>query len=129
MINEPNIKFITNRNVELTKPFKDSVSVYGIEFKFDIPKGFVTDGASIPDIFWGFPFKFTPFQGETFPAAVVHDYLYDIEVFDKVISDEVFYQLMKKYDTPKYKRTLYYLAVHWFGRYSKHKRNKKTYEK
>ncbi|MBK1999948.1 DUF1353 domain-containing protein [Campylobacter sp. 2018MI35] len=37
-----------------------------------VPKGFKTDGASIPRIFWSF---YPPFKSEYFSACVIHDYL------------------------------------------------------
>ncbi|EAH5044254.1 DUF1353 domain-containing protein [Campylobacter coli] len=37
-----------------------------------IPKGFKTDGASIPRIFWSF---YPPFKSEYFSACVIHDFL------------------------------------------------------
>ena len=39
-----------------------------------VPCGFLTDGASVPRIFWNI---FDPF-GPYFPAALVHDYLYSL---------------------------------------------------
>ena len=38
-----------------------------------VPKGFVTDGASIPRIFW----VYLPRHGKYTKAAVVHDFLYN----------------------------------------------------
>jgi len=38
-----------------------------------IPKGFVTDGASCPQILWAFC---SPMSGNQAEAAVLHDYLY-----------------------------------------------------
>jgi hypothetical protein len=41
-----------------------------------IPKGFVTDGASVPRMFWGF---FPPVL-DYFGASILHDYLLSISV-------------------------------------------------
>lgn len=37
-----------------------------------VPVGFVTDGASVPRIFW----SIFPHDGGTFPAAIIHDWEY-----------------------------------------------------
>ena len=37
-----------------------------------VPKGYTTDGASIPRIFWSF---YPPYKSEYFSACVLHDYL------------------------------------------------------
>lgn len=44
---------------------------------YTIPAGYETDKASIPSIFWGFPFGFTP-DGKHSDAALWHDFLCDL---------------------------------------------------
>jgi hypothetical protein len=46
------------------------ISSYGT---ITVPTGFITDGASVPRMFWPI---FDPFGGDYFHAAIVHDYLY-----------------------------------------------------
>ncbi len=46
---------------------REVLSICGV----DVPRGFVTDGASVPRLFW----IFFPPVCRYFPAAVVHDYL------------------------------------------------------
>lgn len=41
-------------------------------FNAVVPKGFKTDGASIPRLFWSL---FPPFKSEYFSACVIHDFL------------------------------------------------------
>ena len=61
-----------------------------------IPKGFFTDGASVPRIFWNI---FSPW-GSYFSAALVHDYLYskdsndDFPVDDRAVADKIFKEAM-----------------------------------
>ncbi|EAK1059721.1 DUF1353 domain-containing protein [Campylobacter jejuni] len=43
-----------------------------LSFKGIVPKGFKTDGASIPRLFWSL---FPPFKSEYFSACAVHDFL------------------------------------------------------
>jgi hypothetical protein len=118
LFNEPHIEFITDRNVRIVTKFEVDFECNKECYSFTIPEGFITDGASIPDIFWGFPFYFTPFQGKTLPAAVVHDYFYSNKIPDKKLADWCFLQLLKKYKVGYFKRSMYYLAVHLFGRYN-----------
>ena len=40
--------------------------------KFIIPKGYTTDGASVPRIFWSI---YPPYKPEWLTACVIHDYL------------------------------------------------------
>ncbi len=44
---------------------------------YKIPKGYVYDKASVPPIFWGFPFYYMP-DGTCSLAALEHDFLCDI---------------------------------------------------
>ena len=50
-----------------------------------LPKGFVTNGPSIPRLFW----PFFPPHGRTFEASVVHDYLYDSRTFQDTLGRDV----------------------------------------
>jgi len=56
-----------------------------------IPRGFVTDLASTPNIFWS---KYPPF-GKYMIAAVLHDYLYWIQVCERPDADKILYQTMR----------------------------------
>lgn len=91
---------------ELVKPFKTSIYNYEIV----VPKGFKTDLASTPRLLW----VLLPPFGRYSQAAVVHDYLYRIE-HDRKEADAIFYELMLRYDTYKWKARLMWLAVRLFG--------------
>jgi len=45
-----------------------------------VPKGYITNGADIPRIFWSF---IPPYSPELLPAIVVHDFLCDLELYEK----------------------------------------------
>ena len=84
----------------------------------DIPKGFVTDFASVPRIMWPI---ISPW-GKHKVAAVVHDYLYrqhtldlDLNEISRKQCDRVFRLLMKRSGVAWWKRTLMYTAVRLFG--------------
>jgi len=76
-----------------------------------VPKGFVTDFASIPQLFW----SIAPPTGKYASAAVVHDYLYATHTTTKAVADKVFLILMQRYGVGYIKRKIMYYAVRMFG--------------
>ena len=54
-----------------------------------VPKGYETNGADVPRIFWSF---FPPYRSDYLPAVVVHDYLCDIGEYKK--ADDYFEAIM-----------------------------------
>lgn len=94
------------------------VYVYEINgYRITVPKGFITDGASVPDILKPI---YNPF-GRYFPAAVVHDYLYskynDIGI-NRTLADKIFNFIMKELKIDRSTRRKFYLAVRCFGEMS-----------
>lgn len=78
-----------------------------------VPKGFVTDGASIPRVFWNI---LSPF-GDYFGAAVIHDFLYSKfnKDFSRDEADAIFLEGMTASGVPFLRRTTIYTAVRLFG--------------
>jgi len=79
-----------------------------------VPRGFVTDFASIPRIFW----NILPPFGDYSPAAVVHDWLYSLGVdgeLGRKYADNAFLELMTRAGETWWKRTAMYQAVRMFG--------------
>jgi len=77
-----------------------------------IPKGFRTDGASIPRLFWRIIGH--PFEPKVARAAVVHDYLYSKEcdlVMDRKKADRAFRNILKSDGVGVIKRNLMYFGV------------------
>jgi len=56
-----------------------------------IPKGYVTNGADIPRIFWSI---FPPNKSDFLPAVVVHDFLMD-SGYDALEADKIFRQILR----------------------------------
>ncbi len=76
-----------------------------------VPKGFVTDCASIP-----FPVKmFIPVSGLYNQAAVLHDYLYATQTRSRKESDDIFLEAMTVLGVNVIKRKLMYWAVRMFA--------------
>lgn len=56
-----------------------------------VPRGFVTDLASVPRLFWA---KYPPI-GRYAYAAVVHDYLYWVQTTSKEVADKIMMEAMR----------------------------------
>lgn len=90
-----------------------------------VPKGRVTDFASIPRVFWNLE---APFQLSC-GAPTVHDELYrhgglitirtatgeQVKRFTKADADAFFLDLMTQFGVPRWRRYSAYYAVRWFG--------------
>lgn len=104
------VRKVTDDDFELLSEFIYQES--GNKF-IKVPKGFRTDGASIPKPFWsivGNPFE------EYMEAAVIHDYLYRTGTGTKKHADKVFLQAMKDSGVNPIKRRTMYYAVKFFGK-------------
>ena len=75
---------------------------------FTIPKGFITDGASIPRIFWSV--FGGPFCPKNLEASVQHDFLIHMRV-DGSQRDLQFYSTLVDNNTDKWKARLMYIGV------------------
>ena len=83
-------------------------------YRITVPKGFITDLASVPRSFWTI---FPPF-GRYTPAAVIHDFLYskyNTTGINRTLSDKIFLQSMKELGVGFLKRKAMYKAVRFFG--------------
>ena len=83
--------------------------------KYIVPKGFETDGASIPRIFWSI--AGCPLKAKYVKAAILHDYLYSKN--SKISFHQAnlaFYRNMRRAGIPKLKAKLMYKAVEIFGK-------------
>jgi hypothetical protein len=86
-----------------------------------VPQGYVTDFASIPQIFW----NILPPWGVYGKAAVIHDYLYGIQgnyankpkpqIFTRKECDLIFLDAMKVLGVNWLTRRIMYSAVRTFG--------------
>lgn len=96
----------------LTRPITWSPDSPNSNFKpVTVPKGFVTDLASIPPFFF---FALRPDGKYTHPA-IVHDYLYWTQTVSRKEADEIFRIGLKEFDTGKIQSIGIYKAVRWGG--------------
>ncbi|ATV57132.1 hypothetical protein CTM68_05255 [Fusobacterium pseudoperiodonticum] len=105
------VKDLMNGKFELVDDY-----VYQIEeYRIRVPKGFVTDYASIPRIFRPIVLPYGKHSG----ASVVHDYLYskgcDLNI-ERKKADKIFLEILKEEGVNPILDRLMYIAVRCFGK-------------
>ena len=96
--------------VQLIRPLVYRLRIEGMRNIIVVPKGFISDGATIPRFLWP---KFPP-DGPWLRAAVVHDYLCEIHC-PQWMSDAIFRNVMRADGVPLWKRRGIFYAVRVFG--------------
>ncbi len=112
-------------------PFGDSIHwvlvtplryrVGELQERITIPKGFVTDLASVPQIFW----SVLPKTDKYMSAAILHDYLYWDQRCTQQQADALLKQAMDEFGVSAEKSSTVYDAVRFFGA-SSWKQNRKN---
>lgn len=121
-------KHLGKRKYRLVQPFYYTVTVYGREYCLYVPKGFVTDLASVPQMLWSF--GLSP-SGPWVPASVVHDWLCDYKGYIRLCKDgkptaevikltnreshKLFDRINQAEKVGWFTRTIMHKAVSWFG--------------
>ena len=82
---------------------------------FTIPRGFESDGASVPRFFWRLVCP--PLDHRAVRAGVAHDYIYRTHPagWTKKEADQMFYDLLVSDGVPRFRAYLAYLGVELFG--------------
>lgn len=80
---------------------------------YTVPVGFITDGASIPKIFWSW--IGSPYTGHYRRAALIHDYLYFTQIARRSYADRIFLEAMKYLGVSFWKRRTMWFAVRSWG--------------
>lgn len=118
------LEYIDGHIWELTAPFEYCVGSKDSNVKVIIPKGFITDFASVPKILW----NLLPPTGSYGKAAVVHDYLYQhpwVTIYDvpaqptwfrtelkiRKECDEILNEAMQVLNVGKWTRRMVYTGV------------------
>ena len=80
-----------------------------------VPRGFESDGASVPRLFWRLVFP--TIDPQALRAAIAHDYIYRTqpEGWEKEDADEMFYDLLIEDGVPKWRAWIAYQAVRLCG--------------
>lgn len=100
--------------------YENTIRKVGTDITIQIPKDFVSDGASIPRILWAI---FPPFHRWT-DSAIIHDFLYKTQFIDRKVCDKIFLECMLEDGVNKIVAYLFYLNVRVFGRFAWKKYNK-----
>ena len=79
-----------------------------------IPKGFITDGMSIPK--WLQPVIGEPFEGNTLRAAIVHDYLCHCKCETQAFTHGIFREILKLDGVSAWRRNAAWLGVVAYNR-------------
>ena len=101
--------------MELTKLLVKDLMNGKFEYLIKVPKGFVTDYASIPKLLRGIVLPYGKHSG----ASVVHDWLYSSNCnldISREKADKIFLEILKEEKVNFLLRTLMYTAVRKFGR-------------
>ncbi|RTL25326.1 MAG: DUF1353 domain-containing protein [Burkholderiales bacterium] len=77
----------------------------------EVPRGFVTDLASIPRVFWSL---LRPDGAYTYPA-IIHDYMYWTQVHERQVADDVFLAGMRDMNIDESTCKAIHFAVRQFG--------------
>jgi len=93
---------LKNNKFKVVKPF------YYKSIK--IPKGFKSDGASVP--FIAYLFNYTKYRPDYLPCAILHDYLCNLELYDK--ADKCFLNCLLDLKVGKFTSYLFYYAVKFY---------------
>ena len=76
-----------------------------------VPRGFVTDFASIPRPFW----SLLPPTSKYTHSAIIHDYLYWTQDGSRLIADQIFRMGMTELRVPKWQVFVIFQSVNWLG--------------
>ncbi|ARR02219.1 DUF1353 domain protein [Campylobacter vicugnae] len=80
-----------------------------------VARGFVTNGANIPRVFWSL---FPPNSPEYLSAVVLHDYMCkNVKLYGYEKVDRYFYEAMIEIGVSKWKAKLFYFCVKWYHRF------------
>jgi len=83
----------------------------GGEKAIPVPRGFVTDFASVPEYFWAW----MPPIGRYGLPAIVHDWLYWDQTLLRHQADDIFESALVDLGVARWRRFVLYRVVRWFG--------------
>lgn len=92
-------------------PFSYEVGELGSGEVIEVPEGFQTDFASVPRPLWPIVSRW----GRHGKAAIIHDFAYWDQTYDKKRADEIFREAMGVLGVSGWRKFLIYQAVRWLG--------------
>lgn len=104
-----NVQYLnTDKSWKLLQPF---IFLDDIQGPIELPPRFTTNGVTLPRI----PLVLALFDNYGFPAAVIHDYLYDNSGMNRKTADKVFYRALRACGVARWRAGLMYAGVRCFG--------------
>lgn len=110
--------FIKDENVKIElighykfKLLEDIQINIGSNLITKVPTGYITDGYTIPRIFW----NIFPPVGKDDKSAILHSYLYSRAIFKRKFCDEIFLESMKQNHVNRWVAYTKYFFVRIFG--------------
>jgi hypothetical protein len=104
------LEYLDGRDWKVIREFRYR-SEDAIERVVRVPRGFVTDFASIPRFLW----RVLPPTGKYGKAAVIHDFLYRTQACTRAEADAVFLEAMTDLSVGFWRRHAMHVAVRLFG--------------
>ena len=102
------VKHLDGRRWELMKEFSYHIGSEESKEVILVPKGFITDFASIPRLFWSIIGHPTGRYGK---SAVIHDFLYATQTTTRRRADKIFLEAMKVLKVSWWRRRAMWIAV------------------
>jgi hypothetical protein len=112
---EPKGEFLPGRRFELHEPvlyFSGMIIGNSRVGSIMVDAGTISDFASVPRFFWRI---ISPFDDDVRMPALVHDFLYTTQVWEKDVADLIFREALQVRGAPAWKVNAMYNAVKWFG--------------
>lgn len=98
----------------ILKPFDKSQFELAEDYTYGdivVPKGYKTNGANIPRLFWSI---YPPNSPEYLSAAVIHDWLCDLEEYNR--ADDTLLEMMLELNCSKFKANVFYYCCKIYHR-------------
>ena len=92
---------------------KEDVSFTNEHLEVIVKSGFITDGASIPKLFWSI--IGSPLEADLLLPAIIHDGLYTDETLPREVCDDLLREMLLLNGVSQLKADLIYNAVRMFG--------------
>jgi hypothetical protein len=92
---------------------QDDFSYYNDFIQVTVKSSFITDGASIPKIFWSIVGN--PLSNDLLKPAIIHDGLYTLMQLPRDKCDTLLKEMLLFNGTSKVKANLVYIVVRTFG--------------
>jgi len=95
----------------LSSEMKSDVWIDDVLYNINVPAGFITDFTSVPYSIWPLIKKLGPWN----LPSILHDYLYNVGVFDHLTTDRIFYAALTFRKVSKWRKNIIYDGLRLFS--------------